>query len=175
MKTSLTFASALGYTRSYKLTGTAQCEADMTGLRKSDYKFFDEARRMALKSGYPNFRIGCVIVYKGRIVGAGSNSTKTCPQQKYYNRRYRHFNRGTKPISDTLHAEIAALRSIPHAVEQTIDWRKVRVYIYRISVGKQNGYGLARCCPGCMNALKDKGIRHILYTTDDGLCYEEIQ
>lgn len=147
----------------------------MLGLRSSDHKFFEEARRVALRADYPSFKIGCVIVYKGRIVGAGFNSRKTCPQQKYYNRRYRSFKKGAKPIVDSLHAEIAALRSIPHGVEKSIDWRKVKVYIYRVSVGKPNGHGLARCCPGCMNALKDKGVRHILYTTDDGLCCEEIQ
>lgn len=146
----------------------------MNGFTKNDYKFFEEARIMATTSDFPCFKIGCVIVYKNRIIGAGANSEKTCPQQKYYNRKYRKFRKGTKPIKDSLHAEISALRSIPHAVAKNVDWGKVKVYIYRISLGKVSGHGMARCCPGCLHALKDKGIKKILYTTDDGMCYEEL-
>lgn len=146
----------------------------MYGFKKNDYKFFEAARQIALTSDFPSFKIGCVIVYKNRIIGAGANSKKTCPQQKYYNRKYRKFRKGTKPIKDSLHAEISALRSIPYAVEQNVDWSKVRVYIYRICPGKKSGHGMARCCPGCLHALRDKGIKKILYTTDDGICFEEL-
>lgn len=30
-------------------------------------------------------------------------------------------------------------------------------------------------CPSCMAAIKDLGIRHIYYTTNDGYAYEEVE
>ena len=140
----------------------------MKSLKKSDYRFFEEARKCAMRSGYPSFKIGCVLVYKNHLIGCGWNSTKTCPQQKYYNRRYRNFRNGTKPIMDSIHAEMAAIRSVPIGVAEEIEWGKVSAYIYRISPGKESGHGLAIPCGGCMHAIIDQGIRTIYYTTDEG-------
>lgn len=135
-------------------------------------RFFDYARRVAEGATYDGFKMGCVIAYRGHVIGAGANSDKTCPQQKYYNRRYRSFRRGTKPIRDSLHAEMSALRSVPWQVAHSIDWGKARVYVYRISPGKSSGHGMARPCQGCIHALRDIGVRKVLYTTDDGYCME---
>ena len=33
---------------------------------------------------------------------------------------------------------------------------------------------MARPCPACMMALKLRGVKHIYYTTDEGLAYENI-
>ena len=34
---------------------------------------------------------------------------------------------------------------------------------------------MARPCPACMQAIKDMGIKHIAYTTDDGSANELIK
>jgi len=143
-------------------------------LKTSDLKFFQKAKEVAEKSEYPLFKLGCIIVYKGKVVGSGVNSTKTCPEQKFYNRRYRKFNVGTKPPVDSIHAEMAAIRSVPYTVSQEMDWSHAKVFIYRISPGKLSGHGMARSCPGCLQALKDKGVRKLYYTTDDGMCFEDL-
>ena len=143
-------------------------------LKKSDIKFFNEAKKMAEASTFPSFKVGCVIVYKGKVVGSGSNSSKTCPDQKFYNRRYRDFKVGTKPPVDSIHAEVSAIRSVPYTVANDMDWSRAKVFVYRISPGKESGHGMASCCPGCMHAIKDKGVKKLYYTTDDGMCFEDL-
>lgn len=141
---------------------------------KSDYKYFEMARKEAKQSDFNSFHLGCIIVYKGYVLASGHNSNKTNPLQKKYNRKYRDFRKGSKPIVDSLHAEIASLISIPYPIEKNVNWRDVKVYIYRISPGKRLKMGLARPCPSCMAALRDKGVRHLYYTTDDGFAKEEL-
>lgn len=145
-----------------------------SGLRKFDYKMFEKARQVAMTSDFKQFNLGCVIAYKGHIVSTGANSTKTHPTQKKYNKKYRNFKKSEKPIKDSTHAEIMALSSIPYPIEQNINWRDVKVYVYRICRGKRLGQGLARPCPACMAALRDKGIHQIYYSTDDGFAVEKL-
>ena len=33
---------------------------------------------------------------------------------------------------------------------------------------------MSRPCPSCMAAIKDMGIKHIYYTTNDGFVYENL-
>ena len=143
------------------------------GISKFDKKMFAAAYREALKSDFDTFHLGCVIIYKKRIIGAAANSDKTHPMQAKYN-QYRKFNKTKNGIKHSVHAEIAALYSVPYIIGKEIDWSKVKVYIYRISPGKEYGMGLARPCAACMQAIKDMGITKIYYTTDKGYAYEEL-
>lgn len=146
----------------------------MARITKFDYKMFDAARRAAGTSDFDSFHLGCVVVYKHKIIASASNSTKTHPMQKKYNRKYRKFKHGDKPIVDSLHAEIAALNSIPYPIAQQIQWKDVSVYVYRICKGKPLGHGMARPCKACMNALKDAGVGHLYYTGEDSFVYERL-
>lgn len=145
----------------------------MGKISNFDMKMFDVARRVAQESDFNNFHIGCVVVYKKHIIASACNSNKTSPVQKKYN-KVRNFNKSSKPVKHSLHAEVRALSLIPYPLQQTINWREVSVYVYRICNGKRLGQGLARSCPGCMAALRDKGIRKLFYSTDDGYCLEEL-
>ena len=143
-------------------------------MNKRDYRFFELARQEASRSSFDRFHVGCVIVYKGHIIGRGTNSDKTHPLQKKYNKE-RHFNHnGTKPIKHSVHAEIAALSSIPYPIQENIDWSKVKIYTFRIAPGKKLRQGLSRPCDACLAAIRDRGIRHIYYSTSDGFAREEI-
>ena len=146
----------------------------MSVLTKFDYKMFNKAKQVAETSDFGSFHLGCVIVYKHKILASASNSTKTHPMQKKYNRKYRQFKHGEKPIIDSLHAEIAALSSIPYPVAQQIQWKDVAVYVYRISPGKPLGHGMARPCKACRKALQDMGITHLYYTGDNSYIYERL-
>lgn len=143
-------------------------------ISKFDYAMFDKAREVAKKSTYDGYSLGCVIVYKKHIIGEGANSNKSHPRQKKYNRKYRTFLKTEKPINDLGHAEILALCDIPYPIGQNIDWKEIKVYVFRISPGKSLGQGMARPCKACMAALRDKGIRNLYYTTDTGYAYEKI-
>lgn len=143
-------------------------------MNKKDYRFFEMARQQALRSQFERFHLGCIITYKGHVIGRGSNSDKTDPLQKKYNKERKFNKSGTQPIKHSVHAEIAALKSIPYPIQESIDWTKVKVYIYRIAPGKKLHLGNARPCPACIKALRDKGIKYIYYTSDDGFAAEEI-
>ena len=146
----------------------------MAEFTKFDYRMFEKAKEIAETSDFYPFKLGCVITYKHHIIGQGSNSNKTCPTQKYYNKRYRHFTRNGSPCVHSTHSEIAALMNIPYPVASQIDWKQVHVYIYRISKGKKSKFGLAAPCSACRNALIDKGVRHFYYTGDNSFIYERI-
>lgn len=146
----------------------------MSRLKNIDYKMFAEAYKMAMTSDFPGFKIGCVLYYKGHIIGRGCNMNKTNPSQKKYN-KYRKFNKSPRPVRDTGHAEVCAINSVQYTVAQTIDWKKVKLYTYRICPGKPNHFGLSRPCAGCMALIKEKGIKDIFYTTDDGYAYERVE
>lgn len=136
-------------------------------MYKTDYKYFDKAKTVADISDFTKTHIGCIAVYQGGIIGIGCNTNKTHPRQNYYN-RYRDGCNNDKCIPK-LHAEINCLNSIRHL---DINFSKVKLYIYRIRCDRP--YGIARPCPSCMAAIRDMGIRHIYYTTNDGFAYEKL-
>lgn len=143
-------------------------------FRKKDYRYFQMAKEQAMQSTYDRVAVGCILVYKNHVIGAGFNNKKTCPQQKRANKK-RNFNHNSnRPINHYMHAEISALRSVPYTVAQSICWRNVDVYVYRISPGHSLGMGLSRPCAGCMSELTNLGIKNIFYSGNNGFVYEEI-
>lgn len=136
-------------------------------ISKSDYRYFSKARQVAEISDYAKTHVGCVAIYQGNIIALGCNSNKTHPMQNYYNRYRMHPQQNY--YSAKLHAEISCLNSIRG---MDINFSKVKLYIYRTRIDQE--FGLARPCPSCMAAIKDLGIRHIYYTSNDGFVYEEI-
>ena len=139
-------------------------------------KYFRLAKHASEMSDYnrKNIHIGAVLVYKKQILATGWNTNKTSPIQYKYN-KYREEITNTKRTysADThpscIHAEMKTL--IDTKDLDNIDWKKAEIFVYRSS-----GYKLRNCrpCPSCMKALKDRGIRKIHYTTEDGFCNEEI-
>lgn len=132
---------------------------------KTDYRFFDKAKRVAEISDYSRTHIGCVATYQGQVVALGCNCNKTHPRQKFYN-RYRIQSEEMLP---KLHAEISCLNQLANL---DVNFSKVKLYIYRIR--NDQPFGMARPCPSCMAAIRDLGIKDIYYTTNDGFSYEKI-
>lgn len=142
---------------------------------KFDLRMFNAAHVEAEKSDYERFHVGCVITYKKKIIGRGHNSNKSSPLQAEYN-KYRNFNNTEGCfIRHSIHAEIHAISSVAYATGIEVEWSKASVYVYRICPGKELGYGDAKPCPACMNALKDLGIKNIYYTDDDGYNYLHLE
>lgn len=133
-------------------------------ISKADRRYFIKAHHIAELSDFHKTHIGCVAVYQGRIIGVGFNMNKTHPLQKYYNiYRDKHID------MPKLHAEISCISFIRHL---DINFSKVKLYIYRTRCDQE--YGMSRPCPSCMAVIKDLGIRHVYYTTNDGFAYEYI-
>lgn len=134
-------------------------------------KYLSLAKNVSeLSNFYKQHHLGCIITYKNKIISDGYNSLKTNPVQKEYN-KYRDYTLDT-PNNGSLHAEMMALI---RCKDVDVDWNKVNVFIYREHA---NGNpALARSCPACLKALKDKGIKNIYYSTEhspNGYAYERI-
>lgn len=138
-------------------------------LSKTDYRYFEKARQIANISDFSKTHIGCVAVYQGKMIGIACNTNKTHPKQDYYNRfRELHNSEGCSCVPK-LHAEINCLNSIRHL---DVNFSKIKLYVYRIR--NDRPHGIARPCLSCMAAIKDLGIQHIYYTTNDGFGYERL-
>lgn len=134
-------------------------------MTKRDYAFFEAAKGISKLSDFERIHIGCVVVYKNRIISSGFNSNKTSPLQKRYNSR-----RFSIDTPHKIHAEIKALS--PILKMHDVDWAHLKIYLYRQRA--DGTLGMSRPCASCMTMLKDYGIKHIYYTTDDGYAEENI-
>jgi len=108
--------------------------------------------------------VGCVIVYKNKVISAGWNISKEHPLQKEYNKE-RNFN--VDSCKNSLHAEIYALI---RCIYTDIDWSKVSIFIYRELAN--GNVAMARPCNACTKAIKDRGIKSVFYTTENGYAKE---
>lgn len=128
-----------------------------------DKRMFQCARAEAFKSDFDRFNVGCVVVYKHKIIGRGCNGKKTHPIQKKYN-KFRKFNRSRNYSPASLHAEVSALCSVKHSVGMDINWKKVKVYVYRV---RKDGSGAcARPCKACETLMRSLGITGCYYSED---------
>lgn len=113
------------------------------------------ARSMALKST-SRFRLGAVVVKKGKVIGAGFNKMgKTHPINKTLGDIY---DRG-------IHAEIDACLGL-----SAVDLCGSTITICRVY--KDGRRALAKPCWMCMRYLMQVGIKRIVYSTEEG--YEEV-
>ena len=134
-------------------------------LTKSHKAYFKAARVIAELSDFPRIKIGCVAVYKHKIISSGCNSTKTNPTQKRFN-TYR-FDADTPA---TLHAELSCL--LPLINRKDINFSDVSLYIYREL--KSGELSMARPCDSCMALIRSLGVRYIYYTGNQSYISEEI-
>lgn len=137
-------------------------------------KYFKLAKNASKFSDYnkKNIHIGSVLVYKNKIIANGWNTQKTSPIQYQYN-KHREIECGTRNFSaddhlPCIHSEMKCLIDTKY---MDIDWNKVSIFVYRESCGKTR---MCRPCPSCMKALKDRGIKHIYYTSENGYNYERL-
>lgn len=132
--------------------------------------FLNLAKRICYESDNKKTRVGCIVVYKGQIISTGCNmQDKTSPIQKEYN-IHRGFNPDESGTKNTIHAECMALSKIKY---KDIDYKKINIFVYRI---KKNGTkGMARPCPACEAMMRNLGISHVYYTTENGWAYERYE
>lgn len=141
-----------------------KCESRLSEKRVKHY--LELAKNACIYSDSERTRVGCVVVYKGKVLSVGWNNEKTSPTQKKYN-RYRGFDPDISGTVNSIHAELHAMSKIK---DMDINWSKVYVFVYRIK--KDDTKGMARPCPGCEKMLRDMGIRRVYYSTNNGYAYE---
>ena len=130
-------------------------------------KFFALAKSASANSDFDiskSRHMGCVFVYKNRVVSIGWNTGKEHPAQKKYNVERGFDCSGCK---NSLHAEMYALVKCQ---DLDIDWNRVSVFVYRELA---NGYKAnSKPCLACQKAMFDKGIKleNIFYTNLGSYC-----
>lgn len=132
-------------------------------MTKKDRTYFNAAKAISTMSDFPRVHIGCVVTDGHRIISSGFNTRRTHPIQKILNKE--RFNAETP---HSLHSESMAL--IPLINKKNINWKKCNVYIYREL--KNGEMGMCRPCPSCEKLIRDLGIKHIFYTTQNGYTEE---
>ena len=132
-------------------------------LTKSRKAYFKAAKAMAELSDFKQHHIGCVAVWKHKIVSSGYNSYKTNPKQKELN-----IHRFDADTPATVHAELSCL--LPLINRRDINFSDVSLYIYREY--KSGKLALARPCASCEALLRSLGIRNVYYTNDGGYSHE---
>ncbi len=136
---------------------------------KRDHYYFQLASKASGFSDFDRVHIGCIAVYKNRVIAVGFNNCRSHPMQAKYNQK-RRFTKNDKPSKDSLHAEIHAMVQIMN--DTNIDFPKVKLYIARVKL--DSTLSMSRPCPACFAMIRDLGIRHIYYTSDTGYSYEEV-
>ena len=133
--------------------------------------FLRLARIASFNSTYSVHRrvqVGAILVYKGTILAKGWNSDRTHTDQKRYN-QYR-FSVKAKDYPHKLHAEQMCLSKVKYL---DIDFSKAILYVYREY--NDGAPAMARCCPSCLAAAQELGIKTIVYSTDCGYAIEKIK
>ena len=133
-------------------------------MTKTEQAFFKIAKNISSLSDYKQ-KLGCVLVYKHRVISTGYNSHSKCHslQARLDKERYGQDTPGY------LHSETMAL--LPF-IQNNIDLSGATIFTYRSR--KDGSLGLSRPCCRCMKLIKQCGIKKIYYTTDDGYAKEYI-
>lgn len=116
-------------------------------------RYFDLAKKLAVKSDHAKYQLGCVIVSKNKVLSLGFNQLKTHSKSPH---KWK-----------TLHAEIDAL--LGNSFE---DLKGCEAYVYRQT--KDGCRAMAKPCPVCELALKKAGIKKVYFTVDNELGYDYI-
>lgn len=111
-------------------------------LSRRDQAWLNYALRLA-ENSKERHRHACVIVRGGSIQARGINTNRNTPG----------FVDDVEALA--IHAEVAALKSC-HRTDGAV------AYVARINVRGEARQ--SRPCPRCMQALKDAGIKRVVYT-----------
>lgn len=116
-----------------------------------DRSYLSVARYLAKKSTARN-QHGAVIVRGGRVLGTGFNRDRNNPLVV----SPEHIKKGC-----SVHAEIAAIKDAGGSVQGAT------IYVARVS--KQGFDRDSKPCERCAEALREAGIRKIVYTRSPGV------
>ena len=121
-------------------------------------------------SDVKEYHLGAVIFDKHKVYCYACNTDKEMPMQRKYN-KYKSPDCYTWH-KHSAHAEMNCIHKLLQQYYQDLpDYSKLSILVYREH--HDGSPAMARPCKACSKALIDLGFRHVYYTTDNGLCYEE--
>ena len=130
-------------------------------------RFLKLAKEISELSDFKAHQIGCVLITGKQILSVACNLQKTHPLQMEYN-RYRNLKGGN--VIHKAHAETLCLSK---AKNFGINFNNTTLYIFRQLKNKQ--WAIAKPCNGCMELIKNLGIKKIVYSVDEGYAIEFVR
>lgn len=121
---------------------------------------FQKAKAASTLSDFPTHKLGAAMILGNKVLAVGYNITKTHPIQKKYN-----IERGYDPDiknNGQIHAEMMCLINTKYL---DVDWSRVSLYIYREH--KNHTTAIAKPCPACEKAIRERGINQVYFTTEE--------
>lgn len=116
-------------------------------------KFESILRKLRSFSNHPQHQVSSIIVRGNRIFSTGFNKVQTHTQSKSYD--------------NMLHAEVSALIGLDYKTT-----RGATIYVFREK--KTGQLGNSRPCPACQMAIREAGIKRVVYSHEDGWKEERV-
>lgn len=126
-------------------------------MTRRNLRFITKALAASLESDHDKVRIGAVIVDGNYVVSRACNVRRTHTRQHRYN-----VQTGRKCPAPKLHAEI-------HALIKSRDYDLTGCTLYVGRYQLNGSLGNCKPCSSCRQAIKDSGIKKIVYTTEEGV------
>lgn len=123
-------------------------------------KNLEKAKEISYNSNFFRQGVGAVLYLGNKRIAHGVNSAKSYPIQKRYN-QYRNFRTGDATNFAYIHAEMDCLQKTKYL---DIEWSDTILYVGRRK--RDNTQGLAKPCPACERAIRDRGIGTVYYTLE---------
>lgn len=133
-------------------------------MDKRTARFIGLALAESARSTYDRVRIGAVLVHKNFVVSAGANLSTSHPLQYNYNTKV-----GRLAPRHCLHAEM-------HAIVRARDYGwfdQCDMFVARLD--RRGKLAMCKPCRACHQALEDRGIQRVTYTTPFGIVTEPIK
>lgn len=142
-------------------------QLDIAGKLKNILRI---AKTVSKISDVKEYHLGAVIFGKHKVYCFACNTDKEIPLQGYYN-RFKAPD-AHKWHKHSAHAEMNCIHKLLQQYYDDLpDYRKLSILVYREHA--DGSFAMARPCKACSRALRDLGFRHVYYTSNNGLCYEE--
>jgi tRNA(Arg) A34 adenosine deaminase TadA len=111
-------------------------------------KFLKLLKKLSTFSDHGQHKMSCVIADKNRVVTMGFNSVKT-------------HSKSTAKFH-MLHAELSAILGFSYE-----DLRGCTAYVFRQH--RDGNFAMARPCPACEAALRQVGIKKVIYSVENSV------
>ena len=128
------------------------------------------ARTVSKVSDVKEYKLGAIIFDKHKVYCYACNTDKEIPMQRKYN-KYKAPDAHTWH-KHSAHAEMNCIHKLLQQYYDDLpDCSQLSILVYREH--RDGSPALARPCNACAQAIRDLGFRHVYYTTNHGLGYEE--
>ncbi len=126
-------------------------------------RYLGEAVSLSSKSDFTQFKIGSILVNKGKIISSGYNKKKSHPMQYKLNQHREEHKRNRNFI----HAEFDSLNGLNEEFCNNS-------ILFLGRTDRNGNPAICRPCQGCMFLIRQLSIDTIVYSTNIGYNIERI-